>query len=131
MPPVPGMRESIKTGMASPLTPAPRSFTRTLTAAAGTDYRARMGKTTAASPPQTDDRSPIVDFENSLEELERLVAKLEQGEQPLEQSLSDFERGVVLFRRCEQALQHAELRVQQLLDPADPSSARPFESDPV
>ncbi len=75
--------------------------------------------------------SPIADFETSLEELEGLVARLEQGEQPLEQSLKDFERGVALFRRCEQALQHAELRVQQLLDPADPTSRRPFEPDPA
>ena len=87
-----------------------------------------MKKTpTAGTGP--DDRSPVADFESSLDELERLVAKLEQGEQPLEQSLLDFERGVTLFRRCEQALQHAELRVQQLLDPADPTSARPFEPD--
>ncbi len=88
-----------------------------------------MSKMPAAPPPPQADRSPVADFESSLEELERLVAKLEQGEQPLEQSLLDFERGVTLFRRCEQALQHAELRVQQLLDPADPASARPFEPD--
>ncbi|MEO6064863.1 MAG: exodeoxyribonuclease VII small subunit [Lysobacterales bacterium] len=89
-----------------------------------------MSKTPTASSSPTSERSPIADFESSLEELELLVAKLEQGEQPLEQSLRDFERGVALFRRCEQALQHAELRVQQLLDPADPTSARPFETEP-
>ena len=100
-----------------------------MTAAAANDYRADMSKTPTPPSRQEADRSPIADFETSLEELEQLVAKLEQGEQPLEQSLRDFERGVALFRRCEQALQHAELRVQQLLDPADPSSARPFETD--
>jgi len=90
-----------------------------------------MSKAAAPPSPPGPERSPIADFETSLEELEQLVAKLEQGEQPLEQSLRDFERGVALFRRCEQALQHAELRVQQLLDPADPASARPFEPDPT
>lgn len=92
-------------------------------------YREGMSKVPAAPADAAGERSPIADFEASLEELEQLVAKLEQGEQPLEQSLRDFERGVTLFRRCEQALQHAELRVQQLLDPADPASARPFEND--
>ena len=89
-----------------------------------------MKKTDSAGPPAPE-ASAIADFEKSLEELETLVARLEAGEQPLEQSLTDFERGVALFRRCEQALQHAELRVQQLLDPADPASARPFEPDPA
>ncbi len=90
-----------------------------------------MSKAAAPTPQTEPERSPIADFEASLEELEQLVAKLEEGEQPLEQSLRDFERGVALFRRCEQALQQAELRVQQLLDPADPASARPFEPDPT
>ncbi len=90
-----------------------------------------MSKAAAPTPQPAPERSPIADFETSLEELEQLVAKLEEGEQPLEQSLRDFERGVALFRRCEQALQQAELRVQQLLDPADPTSARPFEPDPT
>lgn len=90
-----------------------------------------MKSASTAAPRPAADASPVADFESALGELETLVAKLEGGEQSLEQSLEDFERGVALFRRCETSLKHAELRVQQLLDPADPASAQPFEPDPA
>lgn len=54
-------------------------------------------------------------FEASLAELEKLVERLESGEQSLEDALKDFERGITLTRQCQQALKDAELRVQQLL----------------
>jgi exodeoxyribonuclease VII small subunit len=72
---------------------------------------------------------PIADFERSLDELERLVQRLETGELSLDDSLKAFERGVALFRQCQSALDRAELKVQQLLDPADPASAVPFDPD--
>ncbi|MEO7916487.1 MAG: exodeoxyribonuclease VII small subunit [Dokdonella sp.] len=74
---------------------------------------------------------PVAQFEQSLDELEQLVAKMEQGDLPLDDSLKSFERGIVLFRQCQAALEQAELRVTQLLDPADPSSARDYPADPV
>ncbi len=40
---------------------------------------------------------------------------LEQGELSLEQSLAQFERGIALTRRCQQALQAAEQKVEQLV----------------
>ncbi len=55
------------------------------------------------------------DFEAALAELEQLVNALEQGELSLEQSLAQFERGVALTRRCQQALQAAEQKVEQLV----------------
>jgi len=63
--------------------------------------------------PQTTDKSP--DFENSLAELEALVAKLEQGDVPLEDALKTFERGVVLTRQCQTALRTAQQKVEVLL----------------
>ena len=56
------------------------------------------------------------DFEHSLEELEKLVERLERGDQNLESSLKDFERGVELTRNCQTALQDAEQRVEQLIE---------------
>ncbi len=53
-------------------------------------------------------------FEAAMLELERLVEKMEAGDLTLEQSLQAFERGVVLTRLCQQQLQQAELKVQQL-----------------
>ena len=76
------------------------------------------------SPNET---SPVAHFEQSLEELEQLVEKMETGEMSLEQSLSAYERGVGLYRQCQQALEQAELRVRLLSDPAQPDAAEPFE----
>ncbi len=72
----------------------------------------------------------IADFEKSLDELEKLVRDLEQGELSLEQSLAAFERGVKLTRDCQSALKTAEQRVEQLVQNSDGSlETRPFSAD--
>jgi len=53
-------------------------------------------------------------FESSLEELERIVRELEQGELPLEKSLELFEQGVKLSRECQERLNQAERRIEML-----------------
>ncbi len=73
------------------------------------------------------DASPVANFEHSLEELEKLVERMETGELSLEESLAAYERGVGLYRSCHQALEEAELRVRLLSDPQDPASAAPFD----
>ena len=70
--------------------------------------------------------SPVAHFEQSLDELEQLVGKMEHGEMSLEDSLAAYERGVGLYRRCQVALEQAELRVRLLTDPEQPDSAQPF-----
>ncbi len=62
---------------------------------------------------QAPDQLP--DFEQSLAELEALVAKLEQGDVPLEEALKTFERGVALTRQCQTALRTAQQKVEVLL----------------
>ncbi|MDZ7663420.1 exodeoxyribonuclease VII small subunit [Thiohalophilus sp.] len=69
------------------------------------------------------------DFEKSLAELEALVERMEQGDQTLEQSLKDFERGVALTRNCQQALKTAEQKVEQLLQQNGQEELAPFEPD--
>jgi exodeoxyribonuclease VII small subunit len=71
----------------------------------------------------------IADFEKSLDELEKLVAKMEQGEQSLDDSLKSFERGIALYRNCQTALEQAELRVKLLSDPQNPDDADDFEPE--
>ncbi|MBS3896902.1 exodeoxyribonuclease VII small subunit [Silanimonas sp.] len=68
-------------------------------------------------------------FEQALEELDGLVRTLESGDLSLEASLALYERGVVLYRQCQGALEQAELRIRLLADPADPASAREFQPD--
>ena len=53
-------------------------------------------------------------FEQTLAELEALVARLESGELPLDQALAAFEQGVKLTRDCQAALQAAQQKVQVL-----------------
>ncbi len=53
-------------------------------------------------------------FESSLEELERIVRELEQGELTLEKSLELFEQGVKLSRECQERLNQAERRIEML-----------------
>lgn len=79
-----------------------------------------MPKTPAKAP------SPVADFETALAQLETLVESMEGGEMTLEDSLGAYERGVGLYRRCQQALEDAELRVRLLSDPAAPERAQPF-----
>lgn len=68
-------------------------------------------------------------FESSLNELERIVTRLESGELPLDDALNEFEHGIQLARQGQQKLQLAEQRVQILLsdDPEAPLS--PFTPD--
>ena len=80
----------------------------------------------AAKPVAT---SQIAQFEQSLDELESLVAKMEQGEQSLDDSLKSFERGIALYRNCQSALEQAELRVKLLSDPQHPDDAEDFEPE--
>jgi exodeoxyribonuclease VII small subunit len=66
-------------------------------------------------------------FESSLEELERIVRELEQGELPLEKSLELFEQGVKLSRECQDRLNQAERKIEVLMrDNQGRSVVKPF-----
>ncbi len=82
----------------------------------------------ARKPPASTEPSPAAEFETSMNALEDLVAKMEDGEMSLEDSLAAYERGVGLYRSCQQALETAELRVRLLSDPANPDQAKPFDT---
>ncbi len=87
-------------------------------------YTSHMAKKPAAEP------SVVADFEQSLDQLEQLVEKMEHGDMSLEESLGAYERGVALYRRCQQALEQAELRVRLLTDPDAPEKSAPFPDAP-
>jgi len=83
------------------------------------------GRATAATSP-VDGISPVAGFEAALEQLEQLVNTMERGEMTLDASLAAYERGVGLYRSCQQTLEQAELRVRLLDDPEHPERAVPF-----
>lgn len=50
-------------------------------------------------------------FEQAMSELERIVTELESGDVPLEDSISLYEKGAELKKRCETKLKEAEQKV--------------------
>jgi exodeoxyribonuclease VII small subunit len=76
-------------------------------------------------------KSKEFDFEKSLNDLEKLVALMEDGELSLEDSLKHFERGIELTRACHKALADAEHRVQVLIKNNDNKEELvSFDTDP-
>ena len=55
-----------------------------------------------------------MNFEQAFAALQETVEQLETGELALEDTLSLYERGQALARRCQDLLDQAELRVTQL-----------------
>jgi exodeoxyribonuclease VII small subunit len=66
-------------------------------------------------------------LEETLEDLEQLVARLEEGEMPLNQAVKEFERGIKLTRQCQSVLKDAEQKIEILLANAD--EPEPFEPE--
>ena len=68
-------------------------------------------------------------FEKALAELEQIVQKLERGDVALEESVTIYERGEALKRRCEELLRQAEARVEKItLDAAGkPAGTEPLD----
>jgi exodeoxyribonuclease VII small subunit len=64
-------------------------------------------------------------FEKALEELEGLVARMEDGRLPLEESLAAYQRGAELIKYCESRLTDAQARIAIL----EGGELRDFEPD--
>ena len=55
------------------------------------------------------------EFEKSLEELEKIVDRMEKGDQSLDETLTDFERGIILSQQCQKSLDEARQKVEKLV----------------
>jgi exodeoxyribonuclease VII small subunit len=55
-----------------------------------------------------------LNLEEALEDLEQIVARLEDGKLSLEENLVLFERGIRLVRLCSARLESAEQRIESL-----------------
>jgi exodeoxyribonuclease VII small subunit len=74
-------------------------------------------------------KQKAVNFEDSLKELETLVATMEAGELSLEDSLAAFEKGIKLSRECQEALSAAEQKVSLLMEQQGEFTETAFEED--
>ncbi len=71
-------------------------------------------------------------FEEALKELEQIVEKLERGEVSLDDAVAAYERGSQLKQQCQQRLDEARLRVDQIRavkGSSDVTGAAPFDTE--
>lgn len=68
-------------------------------------------------------------FEQAMKELESVVDRLERGEVALEESITLYERGARLKKRCEDELKRAEEKVAAITLDAEgnPTGTKPVE----
>ena len=71
----------------------------------------------------------IGDFEKSLKELETIVERMDKGDQSLEASLKDFERGMALVHACKISLETAQQKIQTLIEKDNELHTEAFEPD--
>lgn len=58
-------------------------------------------------------------FEESLQELEQIVTRLEQGDVPLEEALAAFQQGMILSKQCKDTLTKAEKTLTKIMTEAN------------
>ncbi len=68
-------------------------------------------------------------FEEALDQLEKIVAQLEQGRGKLDEAIQSYERGAQLKAHCETKLAEARERVEKiLLRPDGTVATQPFDA---
>ena len=70
-----------------------------------------------------------VSFEEAMGRLEEIVAQLEGGSVPLDSSLKLYEEGTALIRLCSETLEHAQLKMKNILEQEPPKGAPADSSD--
>jgi len=68
-----------------------------------------------------------LDLESSLQSLEELVERMENGGLNLEESLKEFEQGIKLVQACQKSLTEAEQKVEILLSKSNTAKPVDFE----
>jgi exodeoxyribonuclease VII small subunit len=69
---------------------------------------------------------PPVSFEEAMERLENIVARLESGDVPLETAVELFQEGMALSRLCGQKLEQVERRIEMLVEDENGWQRKPF-----
>jgi exodeoxyribonuclease VII small subunit len=73
--------------------------------------------------------NPAPSFETAVQELEKILRQLEDGNTTLESSLAQYERGVALLKLCHEQLRTAEQRILLLsgVDAEGGPNLQPFD----
>ncbi|MEZ4698988.1 MAG: exodeoxyribonuclease VII small subunit [Rhodothermales bacterium] len=65
----------------------------------------------------SNDEAPIhetLSFEEALQRLEQIIETLENDPPGIDEAVKTYEEGIALVRRCQERLEKAELRIQEL-----------------
>jgi len=62
------------------------------------------------------DKSENISFEKAMEELEKIVEKLEEGDVPLEKSISYYQEGMKLSKICSDKLNKVQEQVVKIVN---------------
>lgn len=60
-----------------------------------------------------------LNFEENMEELEKIVQELERGDLNLDDSIKKFEEGMKISKQCNKFLEEAEKRITVLIENKD------------
>jgi len=63
-------------------------------------------------------------FEDAIKELTGIVGRIEQGEIPLQDSLTQYERGMTLIKHCQDILRTAEKRIEKISQSEQPEAQK-------
>lgn len=72
-----------------------------------------------------------MDFEESMEKLEKIVADLESGELSLDESVKKFEEGIKLSKKCNEILEETEKKITILVKGEDGIEEKNFINEEV
>ncbi|WP_161604239.1 exodeoxyribonuclease VII small subunit [Roseiconus nitratireducens] len=89
-------------------------------------------KRSTLKPTDAESSEPL-DFEATLEEVEKVVTQLESGQLGLSASLVEYEKGIEKIKRCHAALEQAERRISVLMsvDEDGTPTVEPVPGEPV
>ncbi len=65
-------------------------------------------------------------FEQAMDRLEAIVARLESGDVPLEAAIELFQEGMALSKLCGQKLEQVERRIEMLMEGENGLARKPF-----
>lgn len=68
-----------------------------------------------------------MNFEENVEQLEKIVQELEKGDLNLDESIKKFEEGMNLSKKCNEILEEAEKKITVLIKKNDGLQEENFE----
>lgn len=68
-------------------------------------------------------------FEEKIEDLERIVTELENGDLSLDDSVSKFEQGIKISKECNKILEEAEKKITILVNQDGEMKEKDFQTE--